>query len=110
MENEGLRKSDKVIIEELHQAILDSIFNPALPKMKKGMSAEEIADLIPPWDPKLPWPETDSRVIRLKEMYGATTANIFEGTDISRPDHEGPSIGFRNSILERVGELYREYR
>jgi hypothetical protein len=110
MEKEGLRKSDKAIVEELHQAILDSIFNPAIPKMKKGMSSEQIAELIPPWDPKLPWPELDSRIIRLKEMYGRTTEGIFEGADISSPGQSGPSIGFRNSILKRVGELSRRFQ
>jgi hypothetical protein len=43
-------------------------------------------------------------------MYGRTTEGIFEGADISSPGQSGPSIGFRNSILKRVGELSRRFQ
>lgn len=108
-EYEGLRKSDRIIVEELHQAVLDGIFNPIKPRLKKGMSKEEMADLISPWEAKFPWAETDTRITRLKEMYGATPQEIFDGTGICEADGS-PTHGFKQQILDRVEALYKTFR
>jgi hypothetical protein len=104
-EKEGLRNSDKVIVEELYQAVLDSIFNPILPKLRKGISKEEIADLIQPWKPAFPWAESDTRISRLKQMYGESPQDVFEGSDICENDGL-PTRSFKARILERVEKLF----
>ena len=108
-EYEGLRKSDRIIVEELYQAVLDSIFNPIKPHLKKGMTKDQMADLVAPWEVKFPWPETDTRIVRLKEMYGAATIEIFEGTGICESDGT-PTRGFKNQILTRVEVLFNTFQ
>lgn len=107
-EHEGLRKSDRIIVEELYQAVLDSIFNPIKPKLRKGMSKEQMADLIEPWEVRFPWPETETRILRLKEMYGPTALEIFEGTGICESDGS-PTKGFKGQILTRADAIFKNF-
>jgi hypothetical protein len=104
-EYEGLRKSDRVIVEELYQAVLDGIFDPIKPHLKKGMTKEQMADLITPWEARFPWPDGDTRVARLKEMYGPTVTEVFGGTGICEADG-APTKGFKDQILSRVEMLF----
>lgn len=108
-EYEGLRKSDRVIVEELYAAVLDGIFNPIRPRLKKGMTKEQMADLIAPWEIRFPWPAGDTRITRLQEMYGADPRAIFEGTGICEADG-GPTQGFKDQILARVDTLFRSHQ
>jgi hypothetical protein len=108
-EFEGLRKSDRVIVEELYAAVLDSIFDPIRPRLRKGMSKEEMADLVAPWEVRFPWPAADTRVARLKEMYGPSAREVFAGTGICEADGS-PTPGFRNQILARVDTLFRSFQ
>lgn len=108
-EYEGLRKSDRIIVDELYQAVLDGIFNPIKPHLKKGMTKEQLADLIAPWEAKFPWAEDDTRVVRLKEMYGATAQEVFDGTGICEADGS-PTKGFKDQILMRVDTLFRNFQ
>lgn len=108
-EYEGLRKSDRIIVEELYQAVLDSIFDPIKPRLKKGMTKEQMADLISPWEAKFPWPESDTRVSRLKEMYGDTADEVFAGCGICEADGS-PTRGFKDQILGRVDAIYKSWR
>ena len=108
-EYDGLRKSDRIIVEELYAAVLDSIFDPIKPRLRKGMSKEELADLIAPWEVRFPWPADDTRVARLKEMYGPTAREVFGGTGICDPDG-APTPGFKDQILARVDTLHRSFQ
>lgn len=108
-EYEGLRKSDRIIVEELYAAVLASIFDPIKPRLKKGMSKEELADLIAPWEVRFPWPAHDTRVARLKEMYGPSAREVFDGTGICEADGS-PTRGFKDQILTRVDTLFRSFQ
>ncbi len=107
-EFEGLRKSDRIIVEELYQGVLDAIFEPIRPRIRKGMTKEQLADLIAPWVAAFPWPETDTRIVRLKEMYGSTAMEIFAGTGICEADG-APTRGFKDQILARVDVMFRGF-
>lgn len=108
-EYEGLRKSDRIIVEELYQAVLDAMFDPIRSQMRKGMTKEQLADLIAPWVVKFPWPESDTRIVRLKEMYGPAATGIFAGTGICEADG-APTPGFKDQILARVETLFRSFQ
>lgn len=107
-EYEGLRRSDRIIVEELYQAVLDGIFDPIKPHLRKGMTKEQMADLISPWEARFPWPEADTRVARLREMYGPTAQEVFGGTGICEADGS-PTRGFKDQILARVDALFRGF-